>query len=42
MIKAFIAFLTDETGATAFEYALIAAAISIAIIAVAKGTFVPI
>ncbi len=30
-------FLRDETGATAIEYGLIAAGISIAIIAVVKG-----
>jgi pilus assembly protein Flp/PilA len=30
-------FLTDETGATAIEYALLAAGISLAIIAVVNG-----
>ena len=30
-------FLTDETGATAIEYALIAAGIALAIIAVVNG-----
>jgi pilus assembly protein Flp/PilA len=33
----FARFLTDESGATAIEYGLIAAGISIAIIAVVQG-----
>ena len=32
-----VAFLKDETGATAIEYGLIAAGISVAIIAVVQG-----
>jgi pilus assembly protein Flp/PilA len=32
-----IAFLTDDSGATAIEYGLIAAGISVAIIAVVNG-----
>jgi pilus assembly protein Flp/PilA len=37
MIPALKAFLTDESGATAIEYGLIAAGISIAIISAVKG-----
>ena len=37
MIHTFKAFLKDETAATAIEYGLIAAGISIAIITVVKG-----
>jgi pilus assembly protein Flp/PilA len=33
-VKKFVAFLTDQSGATAIEYGLIAAGISVAIIAV--------
>ena len=33
----FVAFLKDESGATAIEYGLIAAGISVAIIAVVQG-----
>lgn len=40
MIAAFMAFLTDKSGATAFEYALIAAAILISIITVVQGILV--
>ena len=36
-MKMLRAFLADETGATAIEYGLIAAGISIAIIAVVNG-----
>lgn len=38
MAKQIKAFLRDELGATAIEYGLIAAGISIAIIAVVQGT----
>jgi pilus assembly protein Flp/PilA len=38
MAKQIKAFLRDESGATAIEYGLIAAGISIAIIAVVQGT----
>lgn len=37
MKKTIRAFLADETGATAIEYGLIAAGISLAIIAVVNG-----
>jgi pilus assembly protein Flp/PilA len=37
MTKLFARFLQDQTGATAIEYALIAAGISLAIIAVVNG-----
>ena len=37
MLAKFRAFLRDESGATAIEYGLIAAGISIAIIAVVKN-----
>jgi len=37
MTKALMAFLADETGATAIEYGLIAAGISLAIIGVVDG-----
>jgi pilus assembly protein Flp/PilA len=37
MLAMFKAFLRDESGATAIEYGLIAAGISIAIIAVVNG-----
>jgi pilus assembly protein Flp/PilA len=37
MIPALKAFLADESGATAIEYGLIAAGISIAIISAVKG-----
>jgi pilus assembly protein Flp/PilA len=37
MSKLFSRFLTDESGATAIEYGLIAAGISLAIIAVVNG-----
>jgi pilus assembly protein Flp/PilA len=37
MIAALSRFLADESGATAIEYGLIAAGISIAIISVVKG-----
>jgi pilus assembly protein Flp/PilA len=37
MSKLFARFLKDETGATAIEYGLIAAGISLAIIAVVNG-----
>ena len=37
MTRKLKAFLTDESGATAIEYGLIAAGISIAIISVVKG-----
>jgi len=36
-MKMLRAFLADETGATAIEYALLAAGISLAIIAVVNG-----
>ena len=37
MMKTLKAFLADESGATAIEYGLIAAGISLAIIAVVNG-----
>jgi pilus assembly protein Flp/PilA len=37
MRRKFIAFLNDESGATAIEYGLIASGIAVAIIAVVKG-----
>ena len=37
MKKVFAKFLSDESGATAIEYGLIAAGISLAIIAVVNG-----
>jgi pilus assembly protein Flp/PilA len=37
MMQVFKDFLADETGATAIEYGLIAAGISLAIIAVVNG-----
>jgi len=37
MSKLFTCFVKDESGATAIEYALIAAGISLAIIAVVNG-----
>lgn len=37
MMKVFKRFLADESGATAIEYGLIAAGISLAIITVVKG-----
>jgi pilus assembly protein Flp/PilA len=37
MIAKYRQFLADESGATAIEYGLIAAGISVAIIAVVKG-----
>jgi pilus assembly protein Flp/PilA len=37
MKKSVLNFLNDESGATAIEYGLIAAGISVAIIAVVKG-----
>jgi pilus assembly protein Flp/PilA len=37
MIKTFKSFLANESGATAIEYGLIAAGISLAIIAVVNG-----
>jgi len=37
MIQMFRAFLADESGATAIEYGLIAAGISLAIIAAVNG-----
>jgi pilus assembly protein Flp/PilA len=37
MTKLFLRFLNDESGATAIEYGLIAAGISIAIVAVVNG-----
>ena len=37
MTKLFARFLNDESGATAIEYGLIAAGISIAIVAVVNG-----
>ena len=37
MIRTLKAFLKDETAATAIEYGLIAAGISVAIISVVKG-----
>jgi pilus assembly protein Flp/PilA len=37
MIKLALRFLEDDTGATAIEYGLIAAGISVAIIAVVQG-----
>jgi pilus assembly protein Flp/PilA len=37
MIKLALRFLQDDTGATAIEYGLIAAGISVAIIAVVQG-----
>jgi pilus assembly protein Flp/PilA len=36
-MKHLVAFLKDESGATAIEYGLIAAGISVAIITVVKG-----
>jgi len=36
-MRKFMQFLTDESGATAIEYGLIAAGISVAIIAVVNG-----
>jgi pilus assembly protein Flp/PilA len=38
MYKILLRFIKDESGATAIEYGLIAAGISVAIIAVVKGT----
>jgi pilus assembly protein Flp/PilA len=35
--RAFLNFLSDESGATAIEYGLIAAGISLAIIAIVNG-----
>ena len=37
MKRIFLRFLTDQSGATAIEYALIAAGISLAIIAAVNG-----
>lgn len=37
IMKKFLSFLKDESGATAIEYGLIAAGISVAIIAVVQG-----
>ena len=37
MIKIFKKFIADESGATAIEYGLIAAGISLAIIAIVNG-----
>ena len=37
MLKTLVAFARDESGATAIEYGLIAAGISVAIIAVING-----
>ena len=37
MIRVFKAFLADESGATAIEYGLIAAGISLAVIAAVNG-----
>jgi pilus assembly protein Flp/PilA len=37
MLKKMRAFIADETGATAIEYGLIAAGISLAIIAIVNG-----
>jgi pilus assembly protein Flp/PilA len=37
MVQVFKAFLADESGATAIEYGLIAAGISLAIIAAVNG-----
>jgi pilus assembly protein Flp/PilA len=37
MSKLFVSFLNDESGATAIEYGLIAAGISVAIIAAVNG-----
>ena len=37
MLKTLVAFAKDESGATAIEYGLIAAGISVAIIAVING-----
>jgi pilus assembly protein Flp/PilA len=37
MIKHFLRFLKDDSGATAIEYSLIAAGIALAIIAVVNG-----
>ncbi len=37
MRRSFLKFLSDQSGATAIEYGLIAAGISIAIIAVVNG-----
>ena len=37
MLQKFLAFLKDETAATAIEYGLIAAGISVAIITIVKG-----
>ena len=37
MKRSFLNFLTDESGATAIEYGLIAAGISLAIIAIVNG-----
>ena len=36
-MRAFLGFLKDESGATSLEYALIAAGISVAIIAAVNG-----
>ncbi len=36
-MKSFVGFLKDESGATAIEYGLIAACISVAIIVVVQG-----
>ena len=36
-MKSLVAFIKDESGATAVEYGLIAAGISVAIIAVVQG-----
>jgi pilus assembly protein Flp/PilA len=36
-MRKFVSFLKDESGATAIEYGLIAAGISVAIIAVVNG-----
>ena len=38
MRRELIAFLNDESGATAIEYGLIASGIAVAILAVLKGT----
>jgi pilus assembly protein Flp/PilA len=38
MYKVLLLFIRNESGATAIEYGLIAAGISVAIIAVVKGT----
>jgi pilus assembly protein Flp/PilA len=37
IMRSILAFLKDESGATAIEYGLIAAGISVAIISVVKG-----